>query len=204
MLSPDEIRTKNQRTILMLIGAFILPVVMAYIVYINSTGVGRTKNHGELITPARPLVGLNLTTLDGKPYTVAELKGSWHLIYIGKDKCDQSCSDSLSKMHQSRLAQGKAMSRLGLIYITSAAPDSRTVDALAKKISHLTIATYKPESVAKLKTQFASHSQDDVLGANRIYMVDPLGNLMMQYKSDVTLIGIIKDLEHLMRISQVG
>ncbi|MDH5409093.1 MAG: SCO family protein [Gammaproteobacteria bacterium] len=203
MLSPDEIRKKNQRTIIMMVGAFILPVVIAYLVYIGSDFT-KTRNNGELITPPRPLTELKLTGIDNKAFSFEELKGNWHLVYIGNEHCDQVCQDILSKMHQTRMGQGKAMSRVDLIYIHPGKLNSPMAQKLTKSYSRLKILGYDASFSPVLNRLFGKAPQENVIKANRVYMIDPLGNLMMRYNHDARLIGIIKDLEHLLRISQVG
>lgn len=204
MASPDEIRKTNQRTIIMLLAAFIVPVVAAYVVYINMDSVSKTRNYGELITPARPLVKLNLNTIDNKPYTIEQLKGNWHLVYLGKGACDKLCRDSLLKIHQTRLAQGKAMSRVRLLYIAANKPSQAEAETLLHDYSRLSVVTGNQASINEVIKLFQTQSGVNAMDSQQIYMIDPLGNLMMQYKNDTALIGIIKDLEHLLKISHVG
>jgi hypothetical protein len=40
--------------------------------------------------------------------------------------------------------------------------------------------------------------------SDRIYLVDPLGNLMMSYPGDADATGMKKDLQRLLKVSQIG
>ena len=204
MISPEEIRKQNQRTIILLLLAFILPVVAAYIVYKNMDHAGKTRNNGTLVLPARPLDKLQLTGLDKAAFTVEQLKGNWHLIYLGKGPCNQVCLDSLSKMHQTRLAQGKAMSRVRLLYIVADMSKTGGMEKLSNDYARLSIVTGNKTTIDGVIKLFQTPHSPAVMESHQIYMVDPLGNLMMQYSREVPLIGLIKDLEHLLKISQIG
>ncbi len=43
-----------------------------------------------------------------------------------------------------------------------------------------------------------------VADARRVYLVDPLGNLLMSYVPGAPPEGMIKDLERLLRLSHIG
>lgn len=204
MSSSEEIKKQNQRTIILLLLAFLLPVVAAYIVYKNMDQAGKTRNNGSLILPARPLDKLKLTALDNTAFGIEQLKGKWHLIYLGKGPCTQACQDSLSKMHQSRLAQGKAMSRVRLLYIVADLSTVSDAERLTRDYARLNILSGNKTAIEEVIKLFQTPDTATVMESNKIYMVDPLGNLMMQYSADVRLIGVIKDLEHLLKISQIG
>jgi len=203
MHGTEEIRKKNQRTIIMLVLAFIMPVVAAYLVYINMDKSGKTRNNGELVIPARPLETFKAQTITGTDFGIEQLKGNWHLLYIGSGACEQACNAALSKIHQTRLAQGKAMSRVHLLYLALDNNALQNAAELQKKYARLTVlSATQPELDAAV--QLFSDEKHNVREGGLIYMIDALGNLMMRYKTDTRLIGMIKDLEHLLKISQIG
>jgi len=200
----EEIRKQNQRTLIILVLAFILPVAAAWLVYINMDSAGKTRNNGELITPPRPLEAFNVQTVDGKAFGFEQLKGNWHLVYIGSGACEQQCRDSLSKMHQTRLAQGKAMSRVRLLYLALDKKSLTNANELKNKYARLTVVSGERADVDVTAKLFQTDNKFNIREGRLIYMIDPLGNLMMRYKTETRLIGIIKDLEHLLKISQIG
>ena len=204
MSSTEEIRKQNQRTIILLVVAFLLPVISAYIVYKNMDHGIQTKNNGVLVVPARPLDRIKLTTADHSAFTIEQLKGKWNLIYIGQGPCKQSCLDSLSKMHQTRLAQGSDMSRVRLLYIAADMPPPTVQEKLGRDYARLSVVSGDKAAIDAAVKLFQTADAPAVMEGHRIYMVDPLGNLMMQYPRDVRLIGVIKDLEHLLKISHIG
>lgn len=204
MSSFEEIKKQNQRTIIMLLLAFIVPVAAAWLVYLNMDSGGKTRNNGELIAPPRPLESFNVQTMEGKAFGFEQLKGNWHLVYIGSGACEQQCQDTLSKMHQTRLAQGKAMSRVRLIYLALDKKSVSTANELQNKFSRLTVVTGEQTAVNDTANLFQTDNEYNIREGRLIFMIDPLGNLMMRYKTETRLIGIIKDLEHLLKISHIG
>jgi hypothetical protein len=54
-------------------------------------------------------------------------------------------------------------------------------------------------------TQKKDYAQwDDGIGEGRVYIVDPLGNLMMSYPSDAGPGDLYDDLRRLLRVSRIG
>jgi hypothetical protein len=51
---------------------------------------------------------------------------------------------------------------------------------------------------------FRLHDGDDPLAAGRLYIVDPMGNLMLAYPAGTDPVGIIADLKRLLRYSGAG
>ena len=52
--------------------------------------------------------------------------------------------------------------------------------------------------------RFEQGADDRPALGGRIYLVDPMGNLMMFYEPDADAKGMVKDLERLLKISYVG
>ncbi|MDH5444350.1 MAG: SCO family protein [Gammaproteobacteria bacterium] len=204
MPSTEEIKKQNQKIIILLVMSFAIPIIAAYVVFFNMGEVTKTRNYGELITPARPLETLNLQTLKGQDFGFEALKGKWHLVYIGKGQCNDICQERLSTMHQTRMGQGSAMSRVRLVYIALGGIDSAVANNLTKSYSRLSVLSAKGQDQNKTIKLFQSDANTMIRDDHLIFIIDPLGNLMMRYKKDVRLIGIIKDLEHLLKVSRIG
>ena len=203
---PDnlEIKKRSQRTLLLLLAAFLIPVLGAYLMYLNvqDSGPGSTKNYGTLVRPARPVTPFELQTVNGKRFANQELAGKWSLVYIGQGACNEPCRTNLAKMQQGRLAQGKEMARIQLLYVVADKPDA--MDALGEQYQPLLVVTGQQAVVNDFTGVFQISSDEQVLQMQRVYLVDPLGNLMMRYENGFELSGLIKDLELLLKTSQIG
>ena len=55
-----------------------------------------------------------------------------------------------------------------------------------------------------LLRKFEIGNGDLPIEAQRLYIIDPLGNLMMSYPPDINPRGIMKDLKKLLKFSRIG
>jgi cytochrome oxidase Cu insertion factor (SCO1/SenC/PrrC family) len=199
-------RARSRNTILLIAALFLTPMIIAWVVYssVDDWGSRATRNHGDLVRPAKPLNAFDLQRQDGSPFTLEDMKHKWTIVYIGNDSCDQTCADLLYKTRQSRLAQGKEMSRVQRLFVLNQVQLS-PAERSTIQTSHpeLIVANGNENQLAGFIRQFAIDGKD-VAAARRIYLVDPLGNLMMSYESDFKGEDLIKDLERLLRVSQIG
>jgi hypothetical protein len=44
----------------------------------------------------------------------------------------------------------------------------------------------------------------NAVGTGRIYVIDPLGNLMMSYAADAKPKGLLEDMKRLLKLSSIG
>ncbi|MHB8472883.1 MAG: SCO family protein [Gammaproteobacteria bacterium] len=195
----------NQRLKMLLIFIlFAAPVVAAWVwnANIERWRPTTTTNYGELITPARPLGALNLPQLDGKPLAKDFLRGKWTLVYIGPANCDKACQENLYVMRQVRLALNEKMERVQRLWIIS---DAQAAPRLPVLLSdHPGLAVVRPQAAARAAVLDAFKVPGPDLVENRIYIVDPMGNLMMRYPARVDAKGVLKDVQRLLLTSWVG
>jgi cytochrome oxidase Cu insertion factor (SCO1/SenC/PrrC family) len=158
-------------------------------------------NHGELVQPARPLADVPLQSPQGGDAALWSLKGKWALIYIGEGACDERCRSSLYKINQLRLAQGKNAHRVRSVWLAPRDADDAARQRLRSEYPELTVMLADDPAMAELRRQFA-YGEAPVSGS--LYIVDPLGNLMMRYALDAEPRGMLKDLERLLRVSSIG
>lgn len=153
----------------------------------------RTVNYGELIEP-RPLPDLPLATAGGAPFRLSQLKGKWVLVSVDRASCDAYCELKLVYMRQLRLTQGKNMDRVERVWLVADEEPPRGAEALAAEGTRVVRAD------AELVKAFPAPASS----ADHIYLVDPLGNLMMRFPRGAEPRLMIKDLARLLKASQVG
>lgn len=178
---------------LLLIGVFVLPIVAAYLAYFGVRPAGHT-NYGDLI-PVTPLQHTAGTTLDGTAYDLATLKGKWILVHLGPAACDADCARQLYLMRQLRIAQGKEQSRIERLWVLT---DGGVVDT-ALVAEHPGLHVWRPAAAGFVEQFPATRDR----GAH-IFVVDPLGNLMLRFPEQPEPKGIMKDLKLLLKASQIG
>jgi hypothetical protein len=186
-ISPGA-RAKGRRTLLLLALVVIAPVVASYSAYYFFPREQRT-NYGELLaTPAPPLAG---TRADGQPFELGQLRGKWVLAAGAPGACDASCAGALHATRQARTIQGREMERVQRVWLVT---DDVTPDpALLAQHPDLLVVHLPRSAAAALPA-----------GADRIYLVDPLGNLVLAFPADPDIRKLAKDIERVLRASRIG
>jgi hydrogenase maturation factor len=178
---------------LMLMAVFVVPVVAAYLAYFGWRPAGHT-NYGDLlkVTPLQQTAGV---TLDGTPFDLQRLQGKWVMVHVGPARCDAACAQQLYLMRQTRIAQGKDQSRIERLWVLT---DGGMVDPALLK-DHQGLHVWRPADAAFV-AQFPAEDER----AGHVYMVDPLGNLMLRFPAQPDAKRMMKDLKLLLKASQIG
>ena len=188
----------GKKSILWLIVVFVAPIALGTLLFFNLERLGFEKgsvNYGTLIQPAFPAQSRDLMQND-KPVAREEtLSKKWTMLYIEPDNCDQVCLDRLQLIKRVRLLMNEQMRRVRTVLVSS---KDVNVSVLIKDNPDLVLTHVDMESSEFLK-QFPELSKTPV------YLLDPLGNLMMYYpqkKPDIK--KVIKDLLKLLKYSHLG
>ena len=190
-------RPTARRQMMIIAGAFLLPVVIAFALYYGKLWrPSGSSSNGELITPARPLEIAGLRHPDGTPADAAVFQDKWTLLYIGDGACDASCRTALVFARQSRLALNNEMTRVQRVFLaTGNCCDTAWFDAEQKGLIALDASS---PAAQKLLAQFPGDK------AHSLFIVDPLGNLMMRHDATQTTKGLLEDLKKLLKLSHIG
>ena len=185
---------------------FMTPAFVAWVMHNSSEEGWRpegTTNRGVLVHPARPLTlpaDMLVADVSANDY----IAGKWTLLYIGDADCDDVCSGNLYKMRQVRIAQNENMKRIQTLYMVLG-------DELPDALGEMLASEYSNTDVALVPAGFAEQFSAEFLidgvsmdTAERIYFIDPLGNLMMYYPTDANPGGMLKDLKKLLKYSKIG
>jgi cytochrome oxidase Cu insertion factor (SCO1/SenC/PrrC family) len=187
-----------------LIAIFFVPLAIAFIMYYGFSGWrphGMT-NQGDLINPPRPMHTGTLLSPQDQPIEGDIFKGKWTLVYIGNGQCDTRCREALTLIRQTRLALGDDAARVRRVFLATA--DCCELDYLRTEHEGLIIARADEASDRELLATFPRYDEVPVETAGRIYIVDPLGNLMMSYAADAPQKALLEDLKKLLKLSHIG
>ena len=202
--TPDPLAVRSgRRQLLALAALFFVPLVVAFWLYYGPTPwrpAGAT-NQGEIIDPARPLPAVSLPKADGTPTGEQFLRGKWTMLYAGDGACGPECRKALYLTRQTRLALNKDMDRVQrVLLVTGRCCDTRYLSA---EHPDLLVAKLEGPAAAQLLAEFPVHA--DAPGATgRVYLIDPLGNLMMSYPRSAPDKALLADLRKLLRLSHIG
>ena len=197
----------SSRQALVLLGLlFMMPAFVAWVMHHSGEQGWRpegTTNRGTLVHPARPLTlpaDMLVAGVSANDY----LQGMWTLLYIGDSDCDEVCNHNLYKMRQINIAQNENMKRVQRLYLARG-------DGLSGALGELLEKEYPKMAAVIFSATLAEQIAPDFLidgvsmeGAERVYIIDPLGNLMMYYPPDADPSGMLKDLKKLLKYSKIG
>ena len=156
------------------------PFVLGWLAYEHRWISGETANYGELIAP-RPLAG-----------ALAPLRGKWVFLTVDAAGCAAACERKLYVVRQVRRGQGKDAERIERLWLLTDAGKPRAELLAAIEGSHLAAAD------AELLKSLPGNASE------YIYLVDPLGNLMMRFPGNPDPSRLIKDVQRLMKYSRFG
>ncbi|MDQ6621740.1 MAG: hypothetical protein M3Z31_18955 [Pseudomonadota bacterium] len=187
---PDAAKQRRaRRTLILMALVGFAPVVLGTLVYFLFPQRAAT-NYGELlaVAPAPELVGRRL---DGTSFRLAELNGRWLLVMLTGSACDETCRRELYATRQARTIQGREQDRVLRVWLVT---DAGTPAAeLLQEHPGLLVARVDGSALNKLPG-----------GDKAIYLVDPRGNLVLQYPQDPDIRRLAKDLKRLLTASSIG
>jgi len=162
----------------LLVAACAAPFVLGWLAYEYRWVSGRTSNYGELLKP-RPVDG-----------PLAPLRGKWVLVTADGAACSAACERKLYIVRQVRKAQGKEMDRIDRLWLLTDGGKPRPELVVALDGGHIAAAD--------------AQLLEALPNVVDIYLVDPLGNLMMRFPAKADPQKMIKDLQRLLKYSSFG
>lgn len=181
---------KGRAQLLLLAALFAAPLVAVY-----WWTPGGSVNHGALIEPPLPLPALPLFTSDGASRSLAEVQGKWTLVLVQRGPCTEICRRNLYNTRQVRLAQGRNARRVRVLLLAADADSVPPAEVMGEH-PQTEVWTADAAALARLASLFAA--------PGGVYLVDPLGNLMMRFDSAMNPSLMRKDLARLLRVSSAG
>ena len=197
-LTEKEMQQKGRKVFLLMLTFFIVPIIVVILMFkLNWKPSGASL--GELVTPPRLLnTPTELKTDDAKQITPQLWKEKWSIVYVAAE-CEKACLDKLHNMRQLHVSLYKDIERTQRVLITTAAD----VGQIKHDYPDLIVINQPVADVVNLSQQFQING-DNVTSGNRLYLVDPLGHLMMSYQPSVPLADVRKDVTRLLRYSWAG
>lgn len=198
------VRRASRIKLITIIAVFAVPLILAtiYLQMVRMSGgrVGDTSR-GQLIQPAVPLTEFSLQQQDGD-VTLDDVRGIWTLLYMPAGECLEKCEMQLYYMRQVRIALNQRMDRVQRMVLAESSTQLST-DLLSEHVG-LVVATGTAEQQAALRDQVHAAEAGMEELADAIYMIDPLGNVMLRFPSDLPPKSMLKDIVHLLKVSRIG
>ena len=173
------------------------PIIASYLTYFFIKPEGRT-NYGDLLDPRmHPIPAMSSTTVDGKPQTLDDFKGKWLMVKVGGSACDQKCQDMLFMMRQLRTMQGKEADRIERVWLIT---DSEPLETFMLRVNDGTRYLRAPADVVGKWLPLEKGGKVE----EHIYLIDPMGHLMMRFPKDADPAKVKKDLGKVLKASAIG
>lgn len=173
------------------------PMIASYFTYYVIKPESRT-NYGSLLDPRQfPMPQLASKNLEGKAQELSAFKGKWVMLQIDRAVCETACQKKLYDMRQLRTAQGKERERIERVWLITdeASPEAKLQEGIAgTRLLRVNQAALEKWLPVESGTTVFDH----------IYLIDPLGNLMMRYPKDADANRIKKDISKLLKASAIG
>lgn len=188
---PNDKEIMAARTkLVMLLLVLIAPFILAYVAFYFWKPSG-SVNYGELM-PTKPVPLADLREL--APGAAEAIKDKWLLLTVDSGKCEAACVQKLYLMRQVRTTQGKYLDRVARVYVV----DDESVPGAGAMMSleGTAVLASAPAFLQALPAAGDRHVY--------IYVIDPIGNLVLRYPANPDSRGMIKDLTRLLAVSKLG
>jgi hypothetical protein len=202
MTVPSAQDRRQRRVLIGLSLMFFAPLGLAFYLYYGHVTwrPGGRVNAGALVEPARPLPALALPLLDAGNTDPNFLKGKWTFLYVGSGPCSEACRTRLYDTRQVRLALDRDMNRVQRVFIAG----TGCCDAGFLHEQHPDLISVRADAAAAPLLALLPGLDASDTRAKPVYLIDPLGNLMMFYSADVNPKGMLEDMKRLLRLSSIG
>jgi cytochrome oxidase Cu insertion factor (SCO1/SenC/PrrC family) len=201
-MNARSLQTPRQRRLGIAVALmFFAPLGLAFYLYYGhgTWRPGGRVNAGDLIEPPRPLPALTLPLMGSGATDPRFLTGKWTFLYLQHGRCDDECLRHLYDTRQVRLALDREMNRVQRVFIA----DDDCCDMKALQAAHPDLIAIRA-SAADEPLRALLPSRPGAANSHRVYLIDPLGNLMMSYAAGAEPKGMLEDMKRLLRLSSVG
>ena len=189
-LAPAQLKLTPRAKLLLIAAGFLAPIAASIAAYVFLRPEP-TGNYGELLLPPAQVTSHELMRADGTPFRFAELRERWVLVASDSGACPPACQAKLLLMRQARLALGRDASRVARVIVVD--------DAVAPQG-----AAFEPSADLVVAMRPAAPAPGAGNDRGHIYLVDPHGNVMMRWPADADFRRLLKDLQTLLKASQIG
>lgn len=189
----NDVQPQSRKTLWLVAAVCIAPFVASFAAYYFYQPDGRV-NYGELMADRQlPDAALKLT--DGKAFALSQLRGKWLFVTVDDAACDAYCEKKLWQMRQVRKTQGKYPERIERVWlITGGGQPSPRLRAEFE-------GTWLVDAAGSAVLEALPHAG---ARSDHVYLVDPLGNLVLRYPREADPSRMRKDLERLLKVSRIG
>ena len=197
---PEQSKKRNPYTPWFVVISFVAPVVAAYALFFMGITPPAFSNKGELLSPIIDVESFALTDDDNQSMSRDEITNhKWHMVYFAGASCDDACNQALYNMRQINIAVGKNANRLRHMVVHLEKPGEEFQVLITKEYPDAKHANANAATIATALQQVGAEFR-----SNEVYIMDPLGNVMLRFTQDQPYKDLLHDLNKLFKVSQIG
>ncbi len=197
-----KLKISPRVALLIIASMFVLPLVLAWLMYSGTIEYNpvNTRNLGSLVQPPLPLALEKLAVLGGPAATLEDLDEHWVMLYVLPAPCDQACLERTAALRQVHRAAGRNQSRIRVL-LTGSGDIRQSVNSLLEVYPSFSIAADDDGELAGTLAAVARDSGAEM--EDSLYLLDPLGNIMLFYAAGFDPNDLKKDLKRLLTWSKL-
>lgn len=177
---------RSRVTVIALFFIALAPIAGSYLLYyaVRDEGPWATSNQGQLLAPGVTADDLSVAAPEPEP----DLSRHWWLVLVADGDCAAACTQASERLRALQILLNKDAQRLrrGLL-ILDGAPDQSGWAAL----------NAADPGLVRLDGAFPGMTFG-------IYLIDPLGNVVLHYEFEQAGKPVLDDVKKLMKVSQIG
>ncbi len=194
---------RNLKPFWILLAVSGLPYILSWFYYANIDKLPEIKasNRGTLIEPLRAVEGLSLQLVSGNVLETNTLKGNWVLLTAGSSECLEECQRNIYHIRQIRRLMGEERKRISRVFVLLDKHKQQVFTDNIKEYGEIAVVDSGAADAAKLLEQM---TVDGASPEDRVFIMDPLSNLIMVYEKGADPMDIAKDFRRLLKVSRIG
>lgn len=199
----NDAQPQSRKTLWLVAAVCIAPFVASFAAYYFYQPEGRV-NYGELMAD-KQLPDAALKLVDGSAFSIAQLRGKWLFVTVDDAACDAYCEKKLWQIRQVRKTQGKYPERIERVWlITGGGQPAERLRAEFDGTWLVDVAGSAVTGSAAAGSVLLEALPHAGARTDHIYLVDPLGNLVLRYPREADPSRMKNDLNRLLRVSRIG
>jgi hypothetical protein len=182
--------SRQQITLLGIFALFIGPLLLVMLMRSSwwQYQPAGLKNHGTLIQPPAPLALVQAEKFSGK----------WAILHVIDQPCDEACIEYVTALRQIHRATGRKADHLAIVLLSQAPLDETLKSRLQTIYPQF---EYSVDSTGEVFNTLNSVNTSVESGEVRSYVLDPMLNVVLAYRSDANPGDMHKDLKRLLKWS---
>lgn len=202
----EEVKTEASKDTLkpymlwLMLFTFVAPIGAAFWLY-SIGGTENTVNKGEFVKPGVQILEMGLKDLNGDAAKEEQLYGRWHMMYFMESDCKGLCEETIYSMRQIKTAMHKESDRITNLLIHF---DENISDSFQARIKTHYANFDRYFADRGVFNQQLGFTGDELMRKRMVFIIDPIGNVILQYNKDKSAKDIISDFKRLLKASQIG